>query len=90
MRPAEARDIGDAPHGQPVPVVRPRPARAGNQKYRAGCGATLLVTIRTALTPVRLSVGRFEVDVPPGEPSKWLTFYGTRALQPWDDAIPSS
>jgi len=22
----------------------------------------------------------FEVDVPPGEPSKWLTFYGTRIL----------
>jgi hypothetical protein len=22
----------------------------------------------------------FEVDVPPGEPSKWLTFYGTRVL----------
>jgi hypothetical protein len=29
----------------------------------------------------------FEVDVPPGEPSKWLTFYGMRALQQWDDAI---
>jgi hypothetical protein len=22
----------------------------------------------------------FEIDVPPGEPSKWLTFYGTRVL----------
>jgi hypothetical protein len=31
----------------------------------------------------------FEVDVPPGEPSKWLTFYGIRALQRWSDAIPS-
>jgi hypothetical protein len=28
----------------------------------------------------------FEVDVPPGEPSKWLTFYGTRVLQWWDGA----
>jgi len=28
----------------------------------------------------------FEVDVPPGEPSKWLTFYGTRALTWWDEA----
>lgn len=28
----------------------------------------------------------FEVDVPPGEPSKWLTFYGTRVLQCWDPA----
>jgi hypothetical protein len=28
----------------------------------------------------------FEVDVPPGEPSKWLTFYGTRVLAWWDDA----
>lgn len=26
----------------------------------------------------------FEVDVPPGEPSKWLTFYGTRVLDWWD------
>ena len=26
----------------------------------------------------------FEEDVPPGEPSKWLTFYGTRVLQWWD------
>jgi hypothetical protein len=26
----------------------------------------------------------FEVDVPPGEPSKWLTYYGTRALAWWD------
>lgn len=26
----------------------------------------------------------FEVDAPPGEPSKWLTFYGTRVLEWWD------
>ncbi|GAB3268389.1 hypothetical protein GCM10027562_35300 [Arthrobacter pigmenti] len=26
----------------------------------------------------------FEVDVPAGEPSKWLTFYGTRALDWWE------
>ncbi|HEY7703546.1 MAG TPA: squalene cyclase [Acidimicrobiia bacterium] len=26
----------------------------------------------------------FEVDVPPGEPSKWLTLYGTRVLDWWD------
>ena len=26
----------------------------------------------------------FEVDVPPGEPSRWLTFYGTRVLAWWD------
>jgi len=25
--------------------------------------------------------------VPPGEPSKWLTFYGTRVLAWWDGAI---
>ena len=30
----------------------------------------------------------FEVDVPPGEPSKWLTFYSTRVLQRWDAANP--
>jgi hypothetical protein len=29
---------------------------------------------------------RFEVDVPPGEPSKWLTFFATRALRWWDEA----
>ena len=28
----------------------------------------------------------FEVDVPPGEPSKWLTLYGTRTLAWWDEA----
>ena len=26
----------------------------------------------------------FDVDVPEGEPSKWLTFYATRALEWWD------
>lgn len=26
----------------------------------------------------------FDVDVPPGEPSKWLTFFATRALDWWD------
>ena len=26
----------------------------------------------------------FEVDAPVGEPSKWLTFFATRALQRWD------
>jgi hypothetical protein len=29
----------------------------------------------------------FEVDVPPGQPSKWLTFYGTRALAWWDGSM---
>ena len=28
----------------------------------------------------------FEVDVPAGEPSKWLTLYGTRVLEWWDGA----
>ncbi|MEA5456186.1 squalene cyclase [Sinomonas sp. JGH33] len=28
----------------------------------------------------------FEADVPPGQPSPWLTFYGTRALAWWDGA----
>lgn len=28
----------------------------------------------------------FEVDVPVGEPSKWLTFFGTRVLEWWDAA----
>jgi len=27
----------------------------------------------------------FAVDVPPGEPSKWLTFYATRALTRWEE-----
>ncbi|MEP6479655.1 MAG: squalene cyclase [Rhodoglobus sp.] len=30
----------------------------------------------------------FEVDVPPGEPSKWLTFYAARALAWWDEVNP--
>jgi hypothetical protein len=28
----------------------------------------------------------FEIDVPPGEPSKWLTLHGTRVLAWWDGA----
>ncbi|QQQ78840.1 squalene cyclase [Saccharothrix sp. 6-C] len=32
----------------------------------------------------------FEVDVPPGEPSKWLTLYGTRVLDWWDTAARSA
>ena len=28
----------------------------------------------------------FEVDVPPGEPSRWLTLFGTRVLAWWDAA----
>ena len=31
----------------------------------------------------------FEVDVPPGQPSKWLTLYGTRVLAWWDGHGPS-
>ncbi|MFM9876312.1 MAG: hypothetical protein ACKVOG_00480 [Rhodoglobus sp.] len=31
----------------------------------------------------------FEVDVPVGEPSKWLTYYGTRALDWWDNGQAS-
>lgn len=31
----------------------------------------------------------FEVDVPPGQPSKWLTLYGTRVLAWWDSQTPS-
>jgi hypothetical protein len=27
----------------------------------------------------------FDVDVPPGEPSKWLSFYATRVLEWWGD-----
>ena len=36
----------------------------------------------------RRHLGRvwFEVDVPPGEPSKWLTLFGTRVLAWWDGA----
>jgi len=30
----------------------------------------------------------FEFDVPPGEPSKWLTFYATRVLDWWDEHEP--
>ncbi len=28
----------------------------------------------------------FEVDVPPGQPSTWLTFYGARVLSWWEDS----
>jgi hypothetical protein len=28
----------------------------------------------------------FDVDAPPGEPSKWLTFYATRVLEWWEGA----
>jgi len=32
----------------------------------------------------------FEVDVAPGEPSKWLTFYATRVLAWWDETSRAS
>lgn len=32
----------------------------------------------------------FEVDVPEGEPSRWLTFYGTRVLDWWEGASSGS
>jgi hypothetical protein len=32
----------------------------------------------------------FEVDSQSGEPSKWLTFYGMRALRQWDAAVSRS
>lgn len=31
----------------------------------------------------------FEVDVPAGEPSKWLTFFATRVLKWWDHRGPA-
>ena len=32
----------------------------------------------------------FEVDAPAGEPSKWLTLYGTRVLAWWDSQTPQT
>lgn len=32
----------------------------------------------------------FEVDVAPGEPSPWLTFYGTRVLDWWDESATAA
>jgi hypothetical protein len=32
----------------------------------------------------------FEVDAPAGQPSKWLTLYGTRVLAWWDSSTPRS
>jgi hypothetical protein len=54
--------------------------------------ADAIRTIRAARCPdgtwaqERRHPGRvwFEVDVPPGEPSKWLTLYGIRVLAWWD------
>ncbi|WP_457948724.1 squalene cyclase [Pseudarthrobacter sp. alpha12b] len=39
----------------------------------------------------RRHLGRvwFEVDVPPGEPSKWLTFHASRVLDWWDGPAPA-
>jgi hypothetical protein len=56
--------------------------------------ADAIAVIRSARRPdgtwlqERRHPGRawFEVDVPPGEPSKWLTLYGTRVLAWWDAA----
>ncbi|TDK84595.1 squalene cyclase [Mycolicibacterium mucogenicum] len=51
--------------------------------------------VRAALQPdgTWLQTGRrpgrvwFEVDVPAGRPSKWLTLHGTRLLNWWDNAV---
>jgi hypothetical protein len=32
----------------------------------------------------------FEVDVPAGEPSKWLTLFGTRVIAWWDSRSPAA
>jgi hypothetical protein len=56
--------------------------------------AEAIEMIRAARTPdgrwvqERRHPGRvwFEVDVPPGEPSPWLTFYAVRVLKWWDAA----
>lgn len=32
----------------------------------------------------------FDLDVPVGEPSRWLTLIGTRVLSWWDEGLPSS
>ncbi|WP_138442621.1 squalene cyclase [Sinomonas susongensis] len=39
--------------------------------------------LQGSVTPGRVW---FEVDVPEGEPSKWLTFFGSRVLEWWDGA----
>lgn len=57
--------------------------------------AQAIETIRAARLPdgTWLQEGRhpgrawFEVDVPPGQPSQWLTFYGTRVLAWWDGQL---
>ena len=57
--------------------------------------ADAIALIRAARQPdgtwlqARRHPGRvwFEVDVPAGEPSKWLTFYGTRVLEWWDAGV---
>jgi hypothetical protein len=59
--------------------------------------AEAIEVIRTARQPDGrwLQAGRkpgrvwFEVDVPAGLPSKWLTLYGTRVLEWWDAAQPA-
>ena len=59
--------------------------------------ADAIELIRTARRPDgtwpqgRRRPGRvwFEVDVPAGEPSKWLTLYGTRVLAWWDSGTTS-
>jgi hypothetical protein len=59
--------------------------------------AEAIELIRTAQQPDGrwLQAGRrpgrvwFEVDAPAGEPSKWLTLYGTRVLEWWDAAQPT-
>lgn len=56
--------------------------------------ADAIDVIRTARRPdgtwlqERRHPGRvwFEIDVPPGEPSPWLTFHGSRVLTWWDEA----
>lgn len=32
----------------------------------------------------------FDVDVPAGEPSPWLTFYATRVLKWWNESLPNT
>jgi hypothetical protein len=60
--------------------------------------ADAIALIRAARQPdgTWLQAGRhsgrvwFEVDAPAGEPSKWLTLYGTRVLAWWDSQTPQT
>ena len=99
-RPIRDRPVGDAPEGDAttcpfasvtvvVNVATPpvESVKAVGETEIEPEPVAVTVTVAVADLP---STSAWMVDVPAGEPSKWLTLFGTRVLDWWDSATAPS